>query len=182
MADTALFTAEALGLPGVLKITPRVFNDERGLSSTTYAPEQFAAIGITEQFVQDYFSHSHKHVIRGMHFQRAPYAQGKLVRCASGEIFDVAADCDPASPTYGTYVSTTLSADAQTMLYIPGRYAHGFCVLSDQAVVEYKMSSIYEPNYAGGVRFDDPRLGIEWPISSPILSPRDASWPLLPHT
>ena len=180
MADTGLFLIEELALPGVLKITAKVFADERGLSATTYSPEAFASIGIDDVFVQDYFSRSRKGVIRGMHYQREPHQQGKLVRCASGSIFDVAVDHDPGSATYGDSASATLSADTQTMLYIPGRYAHGFCVISDEAVVEYKMSGAYSPESAGGARFDEPVFDIAWPISDPIVSPKDAAWPLLP--
>lgn len=170
------FIVEEIALSGVLKITPKVYIDDRGLSAMTYVPEAFAALGITATFVQDYFSHSCKGVIRGMHFQRAPHVQDKLVRCAHGEILDVVVDHDPASPTYGRDVSATLRSSEQTMLYIPGRYAHGFCVTSDEAVVEYKMSDVYHPECAGGVRYDDPVFNIRWPTLDPILSKQDVSW------
>jgi dTDP-4-dehydrorhamnose 3,5-epimerase len=179
MANTPLFIIEELALSGVLKVTPKVFIDERGASSVTYTPEAFEGLGIRSKFVQDYFSRSRKGVIRGMHFQRAPHAQDKLVRCVYGEIFDVAIDHDPASPMYGTSVSAILRADEQSMLFIPGRYAHGFCVLSDEAIVEYKLSDMYHPESAGGVRYDDPVFGIRWPSTEPIVSQQDISWPLL---
>lgn len=178
MADAPLFVAQELALPGVLKIMPKVFSDERGFSSVTYTPEEFEGFGIGTRFVQDYSSRSHKGVIRGMHFQRVPHAQDKLVRCAYGEIFDVAIDHDPASPMYGTSVSATLCADEQSMLFIPGRYAHGFCVLSDEAIVEYKLGDTYHPGCAGGVRYDDPVFAIQWPVTEPIVSKQDMSWPL----
>ena len=171
-----MFTVEKLTLPGVLLIKPKVFSDARGSSMATYSVEEFKRIGITAEFIQDFRSHSFKNVIRGMHFQRAPFAQDKLVRCAEGEIFDVAADTDPTSPTFGTSVSAVLTAEGQNMLYIPGKYAHGFCVLSDGATVEYKIAGTYSPESAGGALWNDPLLKIAWPVADPILSEADKLW------
>jgi len=136
-------------------------------------------LGVTTHFVQDYTSYSARHVIRGLHFQAPPHAQDKLVRCSQGEIFDVVADRDPRSSTYGRHVSTVLTGALQSMLFIPGHYAHGFCVISDGAMIEYKMSEYYHPESASGVRYDDPTFTIAWPVSNPILSEQDTQWPLL---
>jgi dTDP-4-dehydrorhamnose 3,5-epimerase len=174
------YTVTPLALPGVLLVTPKVFVDPRGYSVETYQVEEFEALGIGSGFVQDYLSHSHKGVIRGLHLQRTPYAQDKLVRCAYGEIFDVAADIDPASPTFGTYVSARLKSDEQNMLYVPGNYAHGFCVVSDSATVEYKTRGAYKPEFAVGVAWNDPRLNIAWPTQAPILSEKDVALKPLP--
>ena len=182
MAHSALFEIRALSLPGVCLVTPKIFTDVRGYSIVTYNAEEFAKLGIPADFKQDFKSYSVQSVIRGLHFQRAPHRQDKLVRCTQGEIFDVAADYDPESPTFGTSVSVTLTAEEQTLLYIPGKYAHGFCVLSDTAVVEYKIAGAYSPAHAGGVPWNDPLLNITWPTSIPILSEQDTSWQSLPHT
>lgn len=180
MTDTSLFVVEKLALPGVIKFTPKIFADDRGFLAATYVEDVFGALGITAKFVQDNSSHSHRGVIRGMHFQCAPHAQDKLVRCAHGEVIDVAADHDPVSPTYGMHVAVTLKDSEQTLLYIPGKYAHGFGVLSDEAVVEYKLTDTYHPECAGGVPYNDPVLNIPWPITDPVLSKQDKSWALLP--
>ena len=182
MVHSALFESHELSLPGVFLITPKIFSDARGYSVVVYTAGEFAKLGIPADFKQDFKSFSVKDVIRGLHFQHAPHRQDKLVRCTQGEIFDVAADCNPESPTFGTSVSVTLTANEQTMLYIPGKYAHGFCVLSDTAMVEYKIAGVYSPEHAGGVLWNDPLLNITWPTSQPILSEQDASWQSLPHT
>lgn len=176
MAASSLFSIRELSLPGVLLITPKIFSDARGYSVVPYNAEKFKKLGITADFTQDFRSYSVKNVIRGLHFQRAPYMQDKLVRCTQGEIFDVVADHNPTSPTFGTSVSATLADKEQTILYVPGKYAHGFCVTSDTAVVEYKIAGAYKPQSAGGVLWDDPLLHIAWPTSSPILSEADRSW------
>lgn len=167
-----------LALPGALLIEPDVFTDKRGLFFEIYHREKFKEIGITTEFMQDNLSRSWKNVIRGLHFQLAPYAQDKLVRCVSGTIFDVAVDIDPSSPTYTQHVSVELSDENHHMLFIPGMYAHGFCALTD-ATVEYKVGSIYAPEHARGARYDDPKLNIPWPCKNPIVSEQDKKWPLL---
>ena len=178
MSDT--FKIEELALPGVFLIKPKVHSDSRGLSAVPYAIDDFAAIGITSNFVQDYTSRSIQGTIRGIHYQKSPHAQDKLVRCSWGKIFDVVADFDPNSPAFGTYVSTVLSGDEQSMLFVPGKYAHGFCVVADEAITEYKMSDVYALEYASGIRWDDPILHIDWPVSTPIVSEQDMAWSFLP--
>jgi len=181
MAQSSLFEIHKLSLPGVFLIKPKIFFDIRGYSAVTYNVEEFLKLGIAVGFKQDFISHSAKNVIRGLHFQRAPYTQDKLVRCAQGDIFGVIADHDSASATFGTYVSATLTAEEQTMLYIPGIYALGFCVIREEATVEYKIGGEYSPKDAGGIPWNDPLFHIKWPISSPILSEQDKSWQPLLH-
>lgn len=171
-----MFAVERLSLPGVLLIRPQVFHDDRGSSMVTYNAEEFAKLSITADFKQDFISRSVKNVIRGIHFKRAPHMQDKLVRCVSGEIFDVVADYNPASPTFGTYVSVSLRAEEPVMLYVPGRYAHGFCVVSDDASVEYKIAGKYSPEHASGIPWNDHLLNIAWPVAEPIISEQDKSW------
>ncbi len=168
-----------LSLPGVLVIELAHIEDARGLFVETYNESGFKERGITTKFVQDNFSLSTRNVLRGMHFQRPPHAQAKLIRCALGEVFDVIADHNPESPNYGKHVSVLLTGQEGKILYIPEQYAHGFCVLSEQAIVEYKVSDFYHPECAGGVRYDDPLFRIPWPIKEPILSEKDRALPFL---
>lgn len=172
------FEIQALDLPGVLLIQPKRWDDDRGFFAETFHQETFAA-NINHSFVQDNLSYSRKNVLRGLHFQKKPYAQAKLVRCVSGEIFDVAVDHNPDSATFGKSIAIALSGEKQTMLYIPAEYAHGFCVLSGEAIVEYKVSDYYHPECASGVRYDDPAFNIVWPIQNPILSAQDKQWSTL---
>lgn len=169
---------ETTKLPGVLIIEPRVFRDERGFFLETFHAARYAEHGLTLPFVQDNHSRSVKHTLRGLHFQRTK-PQGKLVRVIQGEIFDVAADVNPASPTYGQWVGVSLSADSFRQIYVPPGYAHGFCVVSEIAEVEYKCTDFYEPADEGGVMWNDPVLGVEWPTDAPILSARDQTHPAL---
>ncbi len=177
--DESLFTITELALPGVLLIETHVWYDERGFTANTYSVEDFAEYGITTPFVQDVVSYSKKNVVRGLHFQYPPHAQHKLVRCSSGEIFDVVADHNPKSPAFGKHLSVSLKGDDQKSLYIPDSYAHGFCVVSGHAIVEYKLSKAYNPKSVGGVRFDDSVFSIDWPVNNPILSKQDTLWKLL---
>lgn len=170
------FDIKELGLPGVLLIQPKLWKDNRGFFVETFHKEALIAAGITDEFVQDNLSFSHKGVLRGLHYQKAPHAQAKLIRCVSGKIFDVVADYDPASATFGTYVSTTLSGDTQAILYVPKQYVHGACVLSDEAILEYKVDDYYYPECVAGVRYDDPAFNITWPVENPMLSEQDRSW------
>jgi len=174
-----LFKIAELALPGVLLIEPRVCNDERGATINPYSVKEFAENGIDTSFVQDLTSYSKKNVLRGLHFQHPPHEQTKLVRCSSGKIFDVVADYNIQSPTFGQHISVTLKGEDQTSLYIPDSYAHGFCVLSEDAVVEYKLGSAYHQESVGGIRFDDPAFDIPWPIIDPIISEQDKEWPSL---
>jgi len=176
----SVYTAIDLELPGVRLLRPTVYEDVRGRSVNTYHEEEFRALGITASFVQDYSSFSRKGVIRGLHYQRAPHSQEKLIRCATGRVLDVVADCDLISATFGRHISVELDVAKGEILFVPGRYAHGFCVLSDEgALVEYKMSAFFNLGASAGVCYDDPALGIEWPVADPILSSQDAAWPKL---
>jgi dTDP-4-dehydrorhamnose 3,5-epimerase len=165
-------------LPGVLIIEPQVFGDERGFFLESFHAERYREAGIDMAFVQDNHSRSRKGVLRGLHFQRR-HPQGKLVRASRGSIFDVAADIDPASPTFGQYVGVTLSDENHRQMWIPPGYAHGFCVLSDEADFEYKCTDLYYPNDEGGVLWSDPDLNIQWPLSDPLLSAKDLALPSL---
>lgn len=179
MGTKQQFSITKLVLPGVLLITPSIFNDKRGFFVETYNKEVFAQLGVVTEFVQDNLSYSVQNVLRGMHRQLAPNAQDKLVRCTRGEIFDVAADVDRASKTFGQHVSVTLTAENGNMLFVPGQYVHGFCVIGSEAIVEYKVSSVYAPESATGVRYNDPTLAISWPVACPILSAQDVALPLI---
>jgi dTDP-4-dehydrorhamnose 3,5-epimerase len=139
----------------------------------------FSANGISDAFVQDNLSHSRQGVLRGLHYQNHPKAQGKLVTVLKGEIFDVAVDIRKSSPTYGRWVGMTLSADCCRMLYISVGFAHGFCVLSEEATVSYKVTEEFAPDLDRGIAWNDPYIGIRWPIANPILSAKDAQLPLL---
>jgi dTDP-4-dehydrorhamnose 3,5-epimerase len=168
----------ATKLPGVLIIDPTIFRDERGFFLETYHAARYAEAGIDAVFVQDNHSRSVRHTLRGMHFQRTK-PQGKLVRAVEGEIYDVAADIDPASPTFGQWVAVTLSAENFRQFYVPPGYAHGFCVVSEFAQVEYKCTDFYDGGDEAGVMWNDPELGIQWPTSQPVLSQRDLGHPRL---
>ena len=173
------FRFDRLELPEVILVSARHYPDDRGFFLETYKLSEFASNGISCTFVQDNRSHSAHGVLRGLHYQIQPKAQGKLVMALSGEIFDVAVDIRQGSPTYGRWVSATLSAERFNMLYVPVGFAHGFCVLSEHADVLYKVTDEYAAELECGVRWDDPQIGIEWPIADPILSERDALLPAL---
>ncbi|KAF0227665.1 MAG: dTDP-4-dehydrorhamnose 3 5-epimerase [bacterium] len=162
-----------LALPEVLLIEPNVFRDSRGFFLEAYNQKEFAQNGIDIQFVQDNFSHSIKGVLRGLHYQALPMAQGKLVRCVRGEVFDVAVDIRQGSPQFGKWVSVILSEENQHQLYIPPGFAHGFCVLSEQADVLYKATGFYAPHLDRGIVWNDPTIAINWPIKNPLVSDKD---------
>ncbi len=167
-------------LPGVLIIEPKVFQDARGHFFEGYHEKRFADAGISDRFVQDNFSRSLQGSLRGLHHQIDPYAQAKLVRVTYGEIFDVAVDVDPASPTFGQWSGEILSESNKRAMYVPKKYAHGFYVMSAAAEVFYKCSDFYMPEFERAVRWDDPKLSIQWPITSkPILSKKDEQAPFL---
>lgn len=170
---------EPLPLAGAYRITPPVFHDARGHFSVTYQHKAFAAHGLSTGWVQDNQSYSTQGVLRGFHFQRPPYAEAKLVRVLKGEIMDVIVDLRADSKTYARWTSVTLSAENGHMVYIPRGFAHAFCVLSDDAVVTYKVDNDYAPRYAGGIIWNDPKLAIPWPVASPVLSEKDAALPRL---
>lgn len=173
------FTFERLEIPDVILVRAKHFVDDRGFFMETYKQSEFADNGIPWTFVQDNRSRSAHRVLRGLHYQLQPRAQGKLVMALAGEIFDVAVDIRQDSPTYGRCVGATLSADRFNMLYIPVGFAHGFCVLSEQADVLYKVTDEYAANLDSGIRWDDPQIGIDWPIADPIVSEKDARLPFL---
>jgi dTDP-4-dehydrorhamnose 3,5-epimerase len=171
-------TVTPTAIPDVLLIKPTVYSDERGFFLESYRAERYAAAGISEPLVQLNHSRSRRGTLRGLHFQRR-HPQGKLVRVACGEVFDVAVDVRPGSPTFGQQVSAVLSDENHHQLWIPGGIAHGFCVLSDSADFLYGVTDIYRPDDEGGIRWDDPDLGIVWPVDAPIMSQRDRTLPRL---
>jgi len=163
-------------IPEVLLIKPRVFEDERGFFMETYHARRYEEAGIPAVFVQENHSGSQRGVLRGLHYQ-VRHTQGKLVRAAFGEVFDVAVDLRKSSPTFGKWVGERLSAENRHQLWIPPGFAHGFYVLSDWAEVVYKVTNFYAPEWDRTLRWDDPEIGIEWPLvdgKEPILSTKDA--------
>ena len=165
-------------LPGVLIIEPKVFPDARGFFVETYNKDRYVSNGILPEFVQDNRSFSTRGVLRGLHYQN-PHAQGKLVFVLQGEVWDVAVDVRRDSAHFGQWTAVTLSSDNKKQFYIPPGFAHGFCVLSETALFTYKCTDFYHPECDGGVRWDDPTIGIQWPIKDPILSAKDKALPLL---
>ena len=165
-------------LPGVLIIEPKVFSDARGFFVETYQRERYQSMGMTAEFVQDNLSFSTRGVLRGMHCQN-PHAQGKLVQVLQGEVWDVAVDIRRDSPYFGQWTAGTLSSATKNQFYLPPGFAHGFCVLSETALFAYKCTDAYYPGDEVGFRWDDPDVGIAWPIREPILSEKDAKLPLL---
>ena len=168
-------------IEGLYVIEPKVFGDERGYFMESYNYEDFKAAGLDMVFVQDNQSMSKKGVLRGLHFQKK-HPQGKLVRVLSGTVYDVAVDLRKSSPTYGKYYGVILSAENKKMFYVPEGFAHGFLVLSESAEFTYKCTDFYHPEDEGGIIWNDPDIGIEWPISSDmsvILSEKDKKLPTL---
>lgn len=168
----------ATRLPGVLIIEPDVFGDDRGFFMETYHQARYEELGIKARFVQDNLSYSRRGVLRGLHYQY-PHSQGKLVYVLKGEVFDVAVDVRVGSPHYGQWVGVTLSEKNKRQLFIPEGFAHGFVVVSDEALFAYKCTDFYHPEAEGGIIWDDPDLGIEWPEMKPVLSSKDAAYPRL---
>lgn len=161
-------------IPEVVLIKPKVFGDNRGFFMETYKKSEFYANGIEIEFNQDNHSKSTAHVLRGLHFQKAPYGQAKIVRCTRGRIYDVAVDIRPKSKTFGKYVKIELSEDNKQMLFIPEGFAHGFVVLSEEAELNYKASGEYAPQADCGVIWNDKDINIDWEIDfEPILSEKD---------
>ena len=156
------FNFISTGIEGLVVVEPTVFGDARGSFMEPYQKEEFAAAGITAEFVQDNQSSSTKGVLRGLHFQKQ-HPQGKLVRAVSGEVFDVAVDLRPNSATFGKWYGVVLSAENKRQFYVPEGFAHGFLVLSETAEFSYKCTDLYAPGDEGGVPFDDPDIGVEWP-------------------
>lgn len=167
-------------LAGMVILEPKVFGDHRGFFMETYNEEVFRNHGLTETFVQDNMSRSKKGTLRGMHYQLAPHAQGKLVRVTYGEVFDAGVDLRRSSPTYGKWFGLHLTGENKKALYVPPGFAHGFLVLSDEAEFHYKCTSLYAPKFDRGMRWNDPKVGIEWPMDPDpeMLSEKDRTAPL----
>lgn len=172
------FHFQELEIPGVILIKAQRFTDARGFFTELYKASEFASHGIPA-FVQDNCSHSVRGVLRGLHYQEPPKAQGKLVMAFTGRVFDVAVDIRQDSPTYSKWVGMELSADNGCMLYIPPGLAHGFCVLSEEADFVYKVTEEYTPELERGIIWNDPEIGVQWPIAEPVVSSRDAQLPSL---
>ncbi len=173
------FNFKKLSIPEVILITPEIFSDSRGYFSETYKYSDFVKAGIKEYFIQDNYSFSYKGVLRGLHYQKNPDAQAKLVQCLKGKIFDVVVDIRKNSPDYSKWVGIELSEENRLMLYVPSGFAHGFVVISETAEVLYKCTREYSPLNDRGIIWNDPDIDIEWPISEPILSEKDKKHPYL---
>lgn len=165
---------EPTSLPEVLRITPVVRTDERGAFHEVWQLERYAEAGLPTAWVQDNVSVSHRDVLRGLHFQQ-PHAQGKLVSVIRGEILDVAVDIRIGSPTFGCSAAEVLSGSSARQLWVPAGFAHGFLVLSDEAVVHYKCTEYYQSDSEYTLAWNDPALGIDWPVANPVLSAKDAA-------
>ena len=165
-------------IPGVVVLEPRVFTDPRGFFLETWQRERYAEAGIDAEFVQDNLSFSGRGVLRGLHFQN-PSPQGKLVGVLQGAVFDVAVDLRAGSPTFGEWVGMELTSENRRQMYVPEGFAHGFVVTGDSALFSYKCTRAYSPADERSLRWDDPEVGIRWPVAEPVLSPKDAAAPLL---
>ncbi|WP_319475427.1 dTDP-4-dehydrorhamnose 3,5-epimerase [Marispirochaeta aestuarii] len=166
-------------LPGLVIIEPRVFPDDRGFFLETFKESDFTPAGISGPFVQDNHSRSSRGVLRGLHFQKEPHAQGKLVRVSRGVAWDVAVDLRNSSPAYGKWTALELSEDNQRMVYIPPGFAHGFLALEDDTELQYKCTAEYNGDADAGIRWDDPDIAIDWPFTDVIVSEKDMSLPYL---
>ena len=176
MRNTAYFCGMEVietGINDLVVIRPKVFKDERGYFFESFNQKAFEAIGIKEQFTQDNQSLSSKGILRGLHFQTPPHAQGKLVRVIKGAVLDVAVDIRKHSPTYGQHYTVELTEDNFLMMFIPAGFAHGFATLADQTIFSYKCTDTYHPECEGGLMWNDPDLNIQWNIDQPILSDKD---------
>ncbi len=173
------FKFRSLKIPDVIMVEAQTFRDDRGFFMETYKESVFFENGVNLRFVQDNLSHSIKGVLRALHYQLKPKAQAKLVSVIRGEIFDVAVDIRKGSPTYGKWVGEILSGENHRMLYVPIGFAHGFCVLSSEADVLYKVSEEYTPTHERGIIWNDPEIAVKWPVQNPLLAKRDASLPTL---
>jgi dTDP-4-dehydrorhamnose 3,5-epimerase len=163
---------EPTSLPGVMLVEPRVFSDPRGFFMETYQKTRFAEAGLAHEFVQDNQSHSVRATLRGLHYQ-IEHAQGKLIRVVRGEVFDVAVDLRRSQPTFGRWTGLYLSEENKRQLYIPPGFAHGFCVVSEEADFFYKCTDYYHPEFERTLLWNDPALGIDWPVREPLVSGKD---------
>lgn len=172
--------AEYPPIEGLVVVHPDVFGDSRGYFMETYSRPKYEQIGISCEFVQDNQSYSaRKGILRGLHFQNNPMAQAKLIRCTRGAVLDVAVDLRSGSPTYRKWFSIELSDENKTQFFIPAGFAHGFVTLTDDVEFQYKCSQVYSREHDRSIRFDDPAIGVEWGVTSPILSEKDLNAPLL---
>lgn len=163
----------------MILVEPEVFYDKRGFFMEAYKKKDYEENGLPGYFVQENHSASAKGTMRGLHYQKDPMSQGKLMRVVQGKIFDVAVDIRIGSPTYGRYITCTLSSENKHALYIPPGFAHGFCTQSKEAFVTYHTTEMYAPEFERGIIWNDPEIGINWPVRNPILSKKDASYPSL---
>ena len=173
------FEFKLLEIPGLVLVQPQVFGDNRGFFFELYKHSDFVRGGIREHLVQDNYSKSAKGVLRGLHYQKSPKTQGKLVMCMQGRICDIAVDIRKGSPYYGKWISVELTDENRQMLYVPPGFAHGFQVLSDTAEVMYKCTDEYSPANDRGIIWNDPDINIAWPLKAPVLSDKDKSHPTL---
>ncbi len=173
------FRFQKLQIPDVLLVQASTARDDRGFFREVYKQSEFSANGMPQRFIQDNCAHSTGHILRGLHYQKNPHAQGKYIFVLDGKIFDVAVDIRKGSPTYAKWVGEELSADNGRALYVPPGFAHGYAVLSESASVAYKVTAEYAPDADRGILWNDPEVGVEWPLADPILSPKDARLPVL---
>jgi len=166
-------------IPDVIILKPDVFRDERGYFMESFHMEKFMKMGIETKFVQDNESLSQKGVLRGLHFQREPWAQGKLVRVIQGAVLDIAVDIRKSSPTFGDWVSIPLTSENKWLCWIPAGFAHGFVTLEDNTIFSYKCTNVYNKESEGSIRWNDPDIGVDWGIADPSLSAKDAVAPFL---
>ncbi|WP_276498708.1 dTDP-4-dehydrorhamnose 3,5-epimerase [Pontibacter litorisediminis] len=166
-------------IDGLVEFQPRIFRDDRGYFMETFSMKWFEPLGLAPHFVQDNQSVSKKGVLRGLHFQKPPHAQAKLVRVTTGKALDVVVDLRKDSPTYGQHVACVLDAEKQNVFYVPEGFAHGFVALEDNTTFLYKCTDFYAPESEGGILWNDPALGIDWGIAEPLVSPKDEVLPLL---
>lgn len=172
-------TVRETDLAGVLVIEPRRFGDARGYFAETYHADRYREAGVDAAFVQDNLSRSTRGTLRGLHAQAPPHAQAKLVQVLDGEVFDVAVDLRRDSPTFGQWHGEHLSAETGRQMYVPTGFAHGFCVVSASALFAYKCSDVYAPDTEIAVAWDDPDIGVAWPVATPLLSDKDRAAPRL---
>jgi len=176
------FNFKRLDIPDVILVEAQAFPDERGFFLESFKESIFNANGISTKFVQDNYSHSIKGVLRGLHYQKDPKAQAKLVTVIKGKIFDVAVDIRKGSPTYAKWVGEILSDQNHRLLYVPKGFAHGLCVLSDEADVLYKVDEEYSTEHDRGILWNDPQVDVKWPVDKPIVSKKDLQQPYLKNT
>lgn len=171
------FEFQTQKIPDVVLIAPKVFRDERGFFAEIYKYPDFEKTGLKKPFLQVNHSKSQRRVLRGLHYQKDPMSQAKMVRVIAGEVFDVAVDIRKGSPWFGQWVGVNLNSSDMKMLYIPEGFAHGFCVTSETAEVVYYTTNVYSPSDERGLAWNDPALKIVWPVKDPLVSPKDAQFP-----